>query len=1203
LVSLDNKGKLGNLVRKGLVSIIVPTFNRPQSLRKTLKSIFQQSYRNFEVIVVDDGSERDISKALRAYPVVKIVRQRHSGSNVARNRGFAQSKGEFLLFCDDDTELDPSFLEKMVEALRANPQKAYAYCGFELDGKVLGMEPFDPEKLRKRNYIDTGSLIVRSKFVGFDPKMKRFQDWDLWLTMLDRGWHGVLIPEVLYKKTLKKWPRITDESNQDAWTASHAYKFVADKHNLPTLRARARANAFRNALETLVSIYDSREDLQGAYPEVKGGDCRRLIAWAHGVVTGKFSDSAHPELQLHKDAYAAMHQKIRRSVRPIDDKKPVSPADLPLLLKQVFERMNTENKTTNSVNRLKPLLILLAVYLSRQDLQDAFPEIHQGDLENLVNWAADHGTSTDSAKNLLSPYRDWFVGQKEVMSTSKKSIPKLLEALTTMSKDLSARVNEIGLLRDESSRHLSDVAMKEQLIRELGGKVSSLEQESSRHLSDVAMKEQLIRELGGKVSSLEQESSRHLSDLASCLSLTLRLTKSTDVQSSTREGVARHLRKILARSIDVISNEGLVSFSKQTIEKIRKREFRIVELGSPPTTGSSRYYVSQPDLSKSEVSYAKNRVAEFRYKPKISIIVPVYNTDRRWLTETLESVRRQFYENWELCICDNGSTLPHVSVILDDIAQKDARVRITRNDNNLGIAAGSQSALSLASGEFIALLDHDDMLYPDALLEVVHVLNDDPKLDYIFSDEDKIDENRRRTEPFFRPDWSPELMLCGCYTTHLSVFRKSLVDELGGFRTDCEGSQDWDLILRVTEKTSKIGHVRKILYGWRKAQGSTALSQDLKAYAHDSAKRALADVMRRRNIPAVIEDGLFFGTFRVKRQILGTPLVSIIIPSAKIGLLKKCVRSLLDNTDYRNLEIVIVNGTRSSDIDADLPRFPRYKIINDPHPERYNFSAINNAGARAATGEYLLFLNDDTRFFQPQWLEAMLEHAQNPEVGAVGAKLLYPDGRVQHAGVVIGLSNGLAGHYEGIGKQDHGYFGLADVIRNCSAVTAACMMTKREDFLRMGGFDEELARSWQDVDYCLKLLETGLRVVYTPYSQLYHTCGGTRGRVDKSPDEEESRRLFRQKWRSFIKKGDPYYNPNLSLDVLYAPKLADPMEMLMYVYSSRPDLKKAYPEAMNGDLRTLLKWAADWGITIDSYKSLLEPFADWYRAKFREVAR
>jgi len=506
--------------------------------------------------------------------------------------------------------------------------------------------------------------------------------------------------------------------------------------------------------------------------------------------------------------------------------------------------------------------------------------------------------------------------------------------------------------------------------------------------------------------------------------------------------------------------------------------------------------------------------------------MPLYNTERGALEEALHSLRRQLYENWELCICDDGSTTIDSKSIIDRVMLKDSRVRVIRHPKNMGTAAASQSALTRATGEYIALMDDDDVLYPDALLEIVTLLNSDRRLDYIYSDEDKIDETGRRVEPYYKPDWSPELILCSCYTRHLSVFRRSLVNDLHGFRSEYEGSQDWDLILRVTEQTNKIGHIPKILYGWRKTSSSTALSQQLKPFAHDSAKRALTDAMKRRGKDATVEEGLFYGTFRVKRMITGNPLVSVIIPSARISLLKKCLSTLLDVTNYRNLEVVIVNDTGIADIQRKLPKFP-YKIVPNPSPQEFNFSAMNNTGVKAASGEYLIFLNDDTRTFQPTWLESMLEHAQDPEVGAVGAKLLYPTGRVQHAGVVVGV-RGPAGPYDGMSANDHGYFGLVDVIRNCSAVTAACMMTRRKVFLESGGFDEHLARSWQDVDYCLRLLNMGLRIVYTPYAQLYHKCGGTRGKIDWSKGEEKAKQLFTRKWHEFIEKGDPYYNRNLS---------------------------------------------------------------------------
>ena len=409
--SPEQQGESNDLSKRNLVSIIVPTHNRPESLKRTLDSILVQSYKSFEIIVVDDGSELDISKAIRGYPVRKIVRQKHSGANIARNRGFAQSNGEFVLFCDDDVELNPLFLEKMVQAMKANPEKAYAYCGFDVDGKIIGMEPFDPEKLKKHNYIDTVSLIVRSKFPGFDPKIKRLQDWDLWLTMLERGCEGIWVPEVLFRKTWKNYPRITDDSNPDSWTYMHAQIAVAEKHN---------TSPFPEALEALVRVYHLRPDLQEVCPEARWGDYRRLIDWAYNVVTGKFLDETCSDLRAHEKAYQDMR---------IEKEK----------MKSELAQQFTE-----------PMGKLLALYAIRPDLQSEFPEAKNGEYSRLLQWARDFlATGRNGASGMVLDSAEWY--KRNRWLTIDKELSNARNELARHESELQSLMRERTGLAEELS--------------------------------------------------------------------------------------------------------------------------------------------------------------------------------------------------------------------------------------------------------------------------------------------------------------------------------------------------------------------------------------------------------------------------------------------------------------------------------------------------------------------------------------------------------------------------------------------------------------------------------------------------------------------------------------------------------------------------------------------------------------------------------
>ena len=552
-------------------------------------------------------------------------------------------------------------------------------------------------------------------------------------------------------------------------------------------------------------------------------------------------------------------------------------------------------------------------------------------------------------------------------------------------------------------------------------------------------------------------------------------------------------------------------------------------------------WIRQNEPSKNELAAITEDSKKFYYRPLISIIMPVWNTDKKWLCKAIDSVINQTYDRWELCIADGGSKKPHVKKILKDYAKKDPRIKIKFLTKNKGISGNTNEALSLATGEYIGLLDHDDELSLNALYEVVKFLQNHLDADMIYSDEDKINVKGKRVDPFFKPDWSPDMFLSYMYTNHFSVYRKKIIDEIGGFREGYDGSQDYDLVLRFIEKTNKIYHIPKILYHWRVTSNSTAMSVDNKKYARESAKRALKEFLSRNNIKGDVEDGLWATSYRIKRAVSeDAALVSIIIPTKdKVDALKRCIESIFSKTDYDNYEIIIVNNRSENESTyayfKELVLNEKIKIFD--YDKEFNFSAINNFAASKANGDFLLFLNNDMEVITSEWIWAMLEHAQRKEVGAVGCKLLYPNNTLQHAGVILGISGnaekGVAGHsHKYLASTEHGYFGRVDVIQDVSAVTAACMMLRRDVFDEVGGFDEKLQIAFNDVDLCLKMRRKGYLIVYTPYAMLYHYESLSRGYED-TPEKvkrfNDEVTYVRSKWGDLIDSGDPYYNVNLSL--------------------------------------------------------------------------
>jgi len=536
---------------------------------------------------------------------------------------------------------------------------------------------------------------------------------------------------------------------------------------------------------------------------------------------------------------------------------------------------------------------------------------------------------------------------------------------------------------------------------------------------------------------------------------------------------------------------------------------------------------SKNAFTAQELEAMRAEVTRFTYQPLISVVMPVFDVEPALLCSAVSSIEKQVYPNWEVCIADDCSTRADTKSKLERLASAAGRIKVRYLSRNAGIAGATNAAIELAEGEFIALLDHDDELSPDALFEVAKLLNAHPDTDMVYSDEDKLDERGRHVEAFLKPEWSPELLWSNMYTCHLGVYRKSIIDQIRGLRAGFDGAQDYDFVLRFTEHTGRIRHIPKILYHWRRATGSTSVVYGTSfggKSAAEASMKALEDALKRREITGTVERGLFDGSFRVRPVLPADAFASVIIPTRdNVNHLRTCVESVRQKTSSRNYEIVIIDN---QSVEEETKRYlgslggdSRIRIIQ--HDAEFNFSAMNNHAAQGARSNVLVFLNNDTEVIEPGWLEAMLELIQIPGVGVVGAKLLYPDDTIQHAGIVL-WHCGTAGHlHSRLPRDEHGYFGMADSIRNCSAVTAACMMVRRDVFESLGGFDTSYRTSYQDVDLCLRAQEADWRVVFTPFALLYHHESVSTGR--RTSEQEEQ--LFRKRWETKV-PADRYYNPN-----------------------------------------------------------------------------
>lgn len=614
------------------------------------------------------------------------------------------------------------------------------------------------------------------------------------------------------------------------------------------------------------------------------------------------------------------------------------------------------------------------------------------------------------------------------------------------------------------------------------------------------------------------------------------------------EKIFLKLKNKSLESIIYVRNNGLKHSLVRIIQKLKKMKIYVQNNGIKHTV--IRIYEKLLDKDINEYAIWRRRYIlsskmleqqkahKFTYAPKISIVVPLYKTNEKYLKELIESIQAQTYSNWELCLSDGSGVETPLRKVVETYQKNDNRIKMVCADKALQISENTNAALKIATGEFIAFTDHDDLLTPDALYENVKILNNEELVDFIYSDEDKISMNGKEYfEPHFKPDFNLDLLRTINYICHFVVVRKSIVDEIGGLHSEFDGAQDYDFVLRCAEKTNHIYHIPKVLYHWRAHKDSTAENPESKMYAFENGERAVQEHYDRLGISAVVtmrKD--YLGIYRSEYQLERKPLVSILIPNKDhIDDLKKCIDSIEKKSTYENLEYIIIENNSTEE-----KTFSYYKKLKKENERvkvvvwdgEFNYSAINNYGVSFANGEYLLFLNNDTEIINDDCIEELLGYCMRDDVGIVGARLFYPDDTIQHAGVIVGIG-GVAGHcFLGLPKDEPGYFARAVCAQDYSAVTAACMMVKRSVFEAVNGFNEKLKVAFNDIDFCLRVREHGKLVVYNPYAELYHYESKSRGAEDTAEKQErfigETDRM-KQTWKKILEEGDPYYNLNLTL--------------------------------------------------------------------------
>lgn len=572
-------------------------------------------------------------------------------------------------------------------------------------------------------------------------------------------------------------------------------------------------------------------------------------------------------------------------------------------------------------------------------------------------------------------------------------------------------------------------------------------------------------------------------------------------------------------------------------------------LGRVTGTGTSRLdavsyarWIAVNEPRAEDHAAMRKRIEAFEEPPTFSVVMPVYNTPPHWLDKALSSVRAQLWPHWELCVADDASPSAETRAVLERHAAEDQRIRVVYRKKNGHISVASNSALEIARGDFVVLLDHDDELPVHALYIMAEYVRANPRASLLFSDEDKIDEDGKRFDPYFKPDWNPELFTSQNFVSHLGVYRRSLVEQVGGFRVGFEGSQDYDLALRVSEKltAAQIVHVPHVLYHWRAIPGSTALHVDEKNYAVERARKALTEHVARRGVTATVEPAWDHAQYsRIRYAVPDkAPSVSIIVCTRdRVELLRTAVESILDRTTYEPYEIVVVDNQSSEPATLayfqELAQQPRVRVTK--YDEPFNFAAMNNFAAQQCSSDIYVLLNNDVEVITPDWLTELVSHAARPEIGCVGAMMYYPDDRIQHAGVILGI-NGVAGHvHRMLNRGTKGSFSRAALVQNLSAVTAACVAVRREVYWKVGGLDADLAVAFNDVDFCIRVRDSGYRNVWTPYAELYHYESASRGQ-DIAPERkarfDREVAFMQARWGKALIE-DPAYNPNLRLDDEY----------------------------------------------------------------------
>lgn len=1183
--------EINNFTNHPLISVVVPVYNvDDQWLRKCIDSLRSQWYSNWELCLADDHSTDPSVKILleelaRSDSRIKVTyRKENGGIAKATNSAIALAQGQYIGFMDNDDELAPQALYEIVAAINSNPAIDFLYSDEDkITEKGIRFDPFfkpdfSPHLLLSHNYITHFVVVSKALLDGvgnLDPNFDGSQDYDFVLRATEKAKQIHHIPRILYH-----WRTIYSSVAGDPLSKMYAY--TAGQRAIEAALSRRGIEGTVSMLKNLgtykidytyddpsVTVIASGYSDQEFHRLVDTTQYSRLafVRCEPGKQTQAASGLSTDMLVFLQSKYPAKSTWLKEMVNYMqdgsvgavggkiwDNRKRVSNVGITLRALKTGHPFEMRGQWDVGVGYNFRDMLPRDMFAVTEDCLIT----RRSDFMNLSGFdlslppglrGIDYCVRLLSQENLTTLWQPYslFTEEAQPLTIARVDLQSYLRSHPGL-KDPFA----VAYFPNQKQEHSSTIGTVDKVVLSPDG--------SSIIVTGWAAD---LEQHGPARVELSKSSYASLEDVhrvvRSDVNMSLALPIDAKVGFKVRISITGSLSQVRSEQPSlVLSGElGRVdiplkipastfafavtdAFSKVALLRHPRRLWRQV---------SDRYLVPRHQAiayrklitrtEKYDEVEVQSAIRKFARKPLISVLIPVYNVELKWLETCLRSIQDQYYPNWEICLADDCSTKPGIADLLKRYQAEDKRIKVVFRKQNGHISRATNSALELASGEFVALLDNDDELPPQALFEVVKALNEHPDTDMVYTDEDKKDENGKRFDPHFKPDYSPDLLLSTNYISHLGVYRTSIVKKIGGFRPGYEGSQDYDMVLRFIEQTqpSRIQHVAKVLYHWRALSTSTASSGSAKDYASEAGLKALQSAMERREIKADVVSAGPKGIYNVHYEIEDPSLVSVIIPT-KDGYdnLERCMNSLIKKTTYDDYEVIVVdNGSKNPAMKDLYTRYKellrdRFSVLDIDIP--FNFARLNNIAAQSAKGRYLLFLNDDTEVISPSWMSRMVSFAQLDRVGVVGAKLYYPVNTIQHAGIVLGLG-GVAGHIQaGVPRSHLGYFGRLVENVNYYAVTAACCMVKTTDFMAVSGFDEEFVVAYNDVDLCVRVHDQlGRDNVWSHEAELYHYESMTRG-LDIKDKEKKARlnsesNLFLSRYSKIV-ANDPYYNPNLS---------------------------------------------------------------------------